>query len=77
LGPLPVLSEDEEQRLVTCIMTVLKKAFLIGTWSSSLYVKGFLTVNRRKTAFKDNVPGDGKFRAFLHPHPCSLALLKT
>jgi hypothetical protein len=42
-------------------MTVAKKEFLIITWSSSLFVKGFLTVNQRKTAFKDNVHGDGRF----------------
>ena len=77
MGPLPLLSEDEEQLLVTWIMTVPKKEFLIGTWSSSLFVKEFLTVNQRKPTFKDNVPGGGRFWAFLHCHPCPLSLLKT
>jgi hypothetical protein len=45
----------------TWIMTVPKKEFLVGTWSSSLFIRGFLTVNQRKTAFKDNLPGDGRF----------------
>jgi hypothetical protein len=38
-----------------------KKEFFIETWSSSLFVKGFLTVYQRKTSFKDNVPADGRF----------------
>jgi len=58
-------------------LTVPEKEFLIGTWSSSLFVKEFLTVNQRKTAFRDNVPGDGRFQTFLHLHPFPLALLKT
>jgi len=77
LGPLPVFSEDEEQLLVTWIMSVPEKEFLIGTWSSSLFVKRFLTVNQKKTAFRDNVPGDGRFQAFLHHHPCPVALVKA
>jgi hypothetical protein len=38
MGRLSVLSEGEEQLLVTWIMTVSKNEFLIGIWSSSLFV---------------------------------------
>jgi len=43
------------------LLTVPTTDFLRGSWISSLFVKGFLTVNQRKTAFQDNVLGDIRF----------------
>jgi hypothetical protein len=76
MGLMPVLNKDEKFLSVKWI-TVCEKHFLRGSWSSSLCIKDFLTVNQRKTSFKDNLPEDGRFQAFLHHHPCPLAPVKT
>ncbi|KAJ4430728.1 hypothetical protein ANN_19319 [Periplaneta americana] len=59
MGPASVLSEDEERLLVKWIVTCARKGFPQRKLDVQLSVKEFLTMNQRKTPFKDNMPGDG------------------
>jgi len=66
LGPLPVLSDDEEQILVQWITDCYEKGLCQRKLGIQLSAKEFLTINKRKTPFKYNMPGNGWFQAFLH-----------
>jgi len=48
---------------------LLPKGFPQRKLGVQLSVEVFLTVKQRKTPFKDNVPGNGWFQAFLSCHP--------
>jgi hypothetical protein len=69
MRPLPVLSEDEEQVLVKWITDCSQKGFPQRKLGVQLSVKEFLTINPIKTPFKNNIPGIGRFQAFLHLYP--------
>ena len=69
IGPLPVLSEDEEQVLVKWLTNCTQTGFAQRKLCVQLSVKEFLTVNQRKTPFKDNMHGNEWFQAFLYPYP--------
>ena len=66
MGPSPVLSEGEEQVLQSnAWMTDSEEDLLGGRWVS---VKEFLTLNQRKTLFKDDMPRNRWLQAVLHNH---------
>jgi hypothetical protein len=48
---------------------LLPKGFPQRKLGVQLSVEVFLTVKQRKTPFKDNMPGNGWFQAFLCCHP--------
>jgi hypothetical protein len=65
MGHMPTLCEDEEQNLVKWTTDCSEKEFCQRKLGVQLSVKEFLTINKRKTPFKDNMPGNGWFQAFL------------
>lgn len=68
VGPVPYL--DEEQVLVKWITDCTQTGFAQRKLFVQLSFKEFLTVNqKKKTPFKDNVPENGWFLAFLHHYP--------
>jgi len=69
MGPLPVLSEDEEKVLVKWITDYSWKGFSQRKLDVQLSRKEFLTINQRKTPFKNNMSGNGWFQAFLRHYP--------
>jgi len=69
MGPLPVLSDDEEQILVKWITDCSEKGLCQRKLSIPLSITEFLTVNKRITPFKYNMPGNGWFQAFLRHYP--------
>lgn len=69
MGPSPILTDNEEQLLVKWIIECSRKGFPQRKLDVQLSVKEFLTVDERENPFKDNMPGDGWFRAFLRRHP--------
>jgi len=71
MGPLPVLSDDEEQILVKRITDCSEKRLCQRKLGIQLSIKEFLTVNKRKPPFKYNMPGNGWFQAFLCHQPMS------
>jgi hypothetical protein len=54
MGPPPFLSENEDQVSVRWISDCSREGFPQKKLSVQLSVKQFLTVNQRKTRFKDN-----------------------
>jgi hypothetical protein len=73
MGPPPVLSEGEEQVFVKWITDCSQKGFPQRELDVQLSPKEFLTINHRKTPFKNNMPGNGWFQAFL----CHYSMLST
>lgn len=65
-GPPPEHSYDEEQ---VFIRWVPPKGFPQRKLGVQLSVEVFLTVKQSKTPFKDNMPGNEWFQAFLCSHP--------
>ncbi|KAK9711071.1 hypothetical protein QE152_g25674 [Popillia japonica] len=69
MGPLTILSTEEELRIVTWLADIAKVGFpvtkqgLIGT------VAKLIKDLDRKTPFCDSIPGKKWFKAFLKKHP--------
>ncbi|XP_025205825.1 uncharacterized protein LOC112602107, partial [Melanaphis sacchari] len=68
-GPATVLSDKEEELLQTWIIESCKKGFPRRKEDLQMSVKQFLDVNNRLTPFKNNMPGNGWYRAFMQRHP--------
>lgn len=68
-GPRPILSNDEEQILVDWVFHSAKKGFPRRKEDLQISVKCFLDEKPRDNPFKDNMPGDGWYKAFLKRHP--------
>jgi hypothetical protein len=68
-GPSPVLTAAEEATLVEWIICNQKKGFPRRKEDVQESVKQFLDQNPRPNPFRDNIPGDGWFKAFLRRHP--------
>jgi hypothetical protein len=69
MGPSPVLSEDGEQVLVKWVTDCSRKGCPQRKLDVQLSPKEFLTINQKKTPFKNNMPGNGWFQAFLFHYP--------
>ena len=69
LGPKPILSTDEEQILINWILESYRKGFPRRKEDLQVSVKTFLDEKPRSNPFKDNLPGDGWYKAFLKRHP--------
>lgn len=67
-GPSPILTTNEED-LVNWILECHRKGFPRRKENLQASVKKFLDIKARKTPFRDNIPGDGWYRAFLRRHP--------
>jgi hypothetical protein len=52
MGPLPVLSDDEEQILVKWITDCCEKGLCQRKLGIQLSVEEFLTINKRRKSFK-------------------------
>ncbi|KAL4153346.1 hypothetical protein QTP88_001179 [Uroleucon formosanum] len=68
-GPATVLSDKEEELLQTWIIESCKKGFPRRKEDLQMSVKQFLDINNRHTPFKNNMPGNGWYRAFMQRHP--------
>lgn len=68
LGPNPVLSQ-EEQILVEWVLQSHRKGFPRRKEDLQISVKTFLDENPRPNPFKNNLPDDGWYKAFLKRHP--------
>lgn len=64
-GPLTVLTDDEERKLVQYLVTMEKKGFPVVKELLLHKVKTFCDANSRPNPFTDNVPG--KYFIFLKP----------
>lgn len=69
-GPSPVLTHDEEATLVKWIINNHMRGFPRRKEDIQASVKEFLDKNPRENPFRNNMPGDGWFKAFLKRHPC-------
>jgi hypothetical protein len=67
-GPAPILSNVEENLLVTWIRESLRKGFPQRKEDLQASVHHFLEANRRQNSFKDNHPGEGWYKGFLRRH---------
>jgi hypothetical protein len=67
-GPAPILSNVEENLLVTWIRESLRKGFPQRKEDLQASVHHFLEANRRQNPFKDNHPGEGWYKGFLRRH---------
>jgi hypothetical protein len=67
-GPAPILSNVEENLLVTWIRESLRKGFPQRKEDLQASVHHFLEANPRQNPFKDNHPGEGWYKGFLRRH---------
>lgn len=68
-GPNPVLSRNEEETLVSWVISCQNKGFPRRQEDIVASVKEFLEKVPRENPFKNNTPGTGWFKAFLRRHP--------
>ena len=68
-GPSPILSVDEEKMLVDWVFHSHKKGFPRRKEDLQISIKSFLDEKPRDNPFRDNMPGDGWYKAFLKRHP--------
>lgn len=68
-GPNPYLTKEEENSLVEWIIDSHRKGFPRRKFDIQLSVKAFLDADQRVTPFKDNIPGEWWYNAFLRRHP--------
>ncbi|KAJ8952744.1 hypothetical protein NQ318_008058 [Aromia moschata] len=64
-GPSPVLSVEEEHTLVEWILECQRKGFPRRKTDIKISVKKYLDEVKRTSIFRDNLPGDKWFNAFL------------
>ncbi|KAJ8944633.1 hypothetical protein NQ318_004720 [Aromia moschata] len=69
LGPSPVLTNGEEDILVQWFIENAQKGFPRRKEDLQISVKHFLDKNPRKNPFKNNLPNEGWYKAFLRRHP--------
>ncbi|KAJ8983254.1 hypothetical protein NQ317_015603 [Molorchus minor] len=68
-GPSPILSSQEETILVRWIKDCQRKGFPRRKEDIQISVKQFLDDSPRENPFKNNLPGDGWYKAFMRRHP--------
>lgn len=68
-GPSTYLTKNEENKLVDWLTESQKKGFPRRKEDIQASVKAFLDSNKRKTPFKNNIPGKHWYDAFLKRHP--------
>lgn len=68
-GPSPILTTNEEAILVKWIRECQRKGFPRRKEDIQISVKQFLDDSPRENPFKDNLPGDGWYKAFMKRHP--------
>ncbi|XP_067004498.2 uncharacterized protein [Anabrus simplex] len=68
-GPAPILTHDEESLLVKWLLECSKKGFPRRKGDIKVSVHEFIRLSDRPNPFKDNMPGDGWYKAFLKRHP--------
>lgn len=68
-GPSPILSSQEEDLLVNWINDCQRKGFPRRKEDIQRSVKQFLDDSPRENPFKNNLPGDGWYKAFMKRHP--------
>lgn len=78
MGPMLILSEDEEQAVVKWITDCSHKGYALRELGIQLSVTEFLIVNKRKTLFIENMPVNGWLQAsFTVILSCPPALVKV
>ncbi|KAG5893479.1 hypothetical protein JTB14_031257 [Gonioctena quinquepunctata] len=68
-GPLPILTTHEEAILVEWIKDCQRKGFPRRREDIQISVKQFLDDSPRENPFKNNLPGDGWYKALMKRHP--------
>lgn len=68
-GPSPILTIHEETLLVNWIKDCQRKGFPRRKEDIQISVKQFLDDSPRENPFKNNLPGDGWYKAFMKRHP--------
>ncbi|XP_030749805.1 uncharacterized protein LOC115877675 [Sitophilus oryzae] len=68
-GPSPILSSQEEDLLVNWIKDCQRKGFPRRKEDIQTSVKQFLDESPRENPFKNNLPGEGWYKAFMKRHP--------
>ncbi|XP_072172323.1 uncharacterized protein [Diadema setosum] len=68
-GPSPVLTNDEEARLVNWIVDMSRVGLCQGKANILNVIKRFLDDDKRDTPFHNNKPGQAWWEAFLRRHP--------
>lgn len=75
-GPSPILTAHEEDILIKWIKDCQRKGFPRRKEDIQISVKQFLDDTPRENPFKDNLPGDGWYKAFMKRHP-DMAIRKS